>query len=273
MSAARHIASRDNPDYRLWLRLAQGRAPRGESRVLIEGEHLCRAWVEHHGAAPLAILDERALATAAGRWLMAEAGARCVTLHAALAESLSALAHGPAGLFLLVEPPRPPLPARIAQSCLWLDRVQDPGNLGALLRTAAAAGLDEAYLSTGCAAAWSAKVLRGGQGAHFALRIHERVDLRAALGRLDIPLAATTLDAAHDLYTLDLRGPCAWVFGNEGAGIDPALAKAATLRVRIAQTDAVESLNVAAAAAVCLFEQRRQRLLGEPQSSGAFSAP
>ncbi len=257
---ARRIASRDNPDYRLWLRLAQGRAPRGETRVLLEGEHLCRAWVERHGTAPLAILDERAADTVAGRWLMEAAGERSALLDAALAGALSPLAHGPPGLFLLVEPPRPRTPARIAESCLWLDRVQDPGNLGALLRTAAAAGLREAHLSIGCAAAWSPKALRGGQGAHFALDIHEHVDLRAALERLDIPLAATALDGGLELYALDLRAPCAWVFGNEGAGIDPALAAAADWRVRIPQSDAVESLNVAAAAAVCLFEQRRQRL-------------
>ncbi|MER1967198.1 RNA methyltransferase [Castellaniella sp. GW247-6E4] len=258
-AAPRHIASRDNPDYRLWLRLAQGRAARAESRVLLEGEHLCRAWVERYGAAPLAILDERAAGTADGRWLMGVAE-RHVTLEAALAQALSPLAHGPPGLFLLVEPPRPQPPARMAESCLWLDRVQDPGNLGALLRTAAAAGLRVAHLSPGCAAAWSAKALRGGQGAHFSLQIHEGVDLHAALDRLDIPLAVATLDSARDLYALDLRAPCAWVFGNEGAGVDPALAGAATLRVRIPQADAVESLNVAAAAAVCLFEQRRQRL-------------
>jgi len=264
----RHIASRDNPDFRLWLRLAQGRGPRGESRVLLEGEHLCRAWVAHHGPAPLAILDERAADTAAGRWLMGAGGRRCVLLQSTLSEALTQVAHGPPGLFLLVQPPCPPPPARIAESCLWLDRVQDPGNLGALLRTAAAAGLHAAYLSTGCASAWSPKVLRGGQGAHFALRIHERVDLRAALARLELPLAATALDGAQDLYALDLRGPCAWVFGNEGEGVDPVLVDAAALRVRIAQTDAVESLNVAAAAAVCLFEQRRQQLVASKQPPG-----
>src|SRR5690606_3628501 len=259
----RHIASRENPDYRRWLRLAQGRSPRGESSVLLEGEHLCRAWVERHGRAPLAILDECAIDTDAGRWLLNRAGMRCATLDAALAQDLSQLAHGPPGLFLLVEPPQLPLPARIGGSSIWLDRVQDPGNLGGLLRTAAAAGLTAAFLSPGCAAAWSAKVLRGGQGAHFALQIHEGVNLHAALERLEVPLAVTALDAAHDLYALDLRGPCAWVFGNEGAGVDPALSAAAALRVRIGHSDAVESLNVAAAAAVCLFEQRRQQLAGK----------
>lgn len=255
----RHIASRDNPDYRLWLRLAQGRAPRNESRILLEGEHLCRAWVDRYGRAPLAILDERAIQTGAGQWLLDRAGTRCVTLQPALAQGLSQVAHGPPGLFLLVRPPQPALPERIAGSSIWLDRVQDPGNLGALLRTAAAAGLTQAYLSPGCAAAWSPKVLRGGQGAHFALHIHEGVQLQAAVDRLDVPLAVTALDAAQDLYALDLRRPCAWVFGNEGAGVDPALSAAAALRVRIGHSDAVESLNVAAAAAVCLFEQRRQQ--------------
>lgn len=262
-AAPRHIASRDNPDFRLWLRLAQGRAPRGEPRILLEGEHLCRAWVQHQGPAPLAILDQRALETAVGSWLLRSAGQRRVTLAPELADLLSQVTHGPPGLFLLVNPPVLVVPDQITRPCLWLDRVQDPGNLGGLLRTAAAAGLDEAYLSPGCASAWSPKVMRGGQGAHFGLRIYEHVDLIEAVGRLGIPLAAAALDAADDLHATDLHQPCAWVFGNEGAGVDPALVAAATLRVRIAQTDAVESLNVAAAAAVCLFEQRRQQLRAE----------
>lgn len=258
----RHIASRDNPDYRVWQRLQQGRGPRGDTRVLLEGEHLCRAWVDRYGPAPLVILDVQATHTGAGHWLMAQGGVRCVTLESSLAKALSSVAHGPPGLYMLVEPPQVPMPAQITESCLWLDRVQDPGNLGTLLRTAAAAGLAHAYLSSGCASAWCAKALRGGQGAHFVLQIHEHVDLQAAVGRLSIPLAATVLEASHSLYELDLTAPCAWVFGNEGAGIAPVLAEAAHLRVRIPQADTVESLNVAAAAAVCLFEQRRQRMLG-----------
>jgi TrmH family RNA methyltransferase len=114
-------------------------------------------------------------------------------------------------------------------------------------------------LSQGCAQAWSPKVLRSGQGAHFALRVHEHADLASLVQRLDVPLAVTTLERGRSLYDVDLRRPCVWLFGNEGQGVAADLLACATTRIRIPQDRAVESLNVAAAAAICLFEQRRQQ--------------
>ncbi|CAM5791291.1 TrmH family RNA methyltransferase [Castellaniella caeni] len=259
--SVRHIASRDNPDYRLWLRLAQGRPGNRETRVLLEGEHLCRAWFERYGV-PLALIVSEGFQAQSPGWIKPLWSAcetvRRVVVEDHLARVLSQVEHGPA-VFFLVDVPVPAMPARVTEGCLWLDRVQDPGNLGTLLRTAAAAGLTAAFLSEGCAAAWSPKVLRSGQGAHFALQVHERVDLSALRARLDIPLAATTLEQARSLYRLDLRAPCAWLFGNEGRGVAPALLQGADWRVHIPQSAGVESLNVAAAAAICLFEQRRQQ--------------
>lgn len=259
----RHIASRDNPDYRLWLRLAQGRSPHLESRVLLEGEHLCRAWLERYGL-PQALIVSEAIQTQSPGWIKPLwrdcEPTRRIVLEDHLARVLSQVSHGPA-VFFLVDPPVTVLPDHIEEGCLWLDRVQDPGNLGTLLRTAAAAGLKSAFLSLGCAAAWSPKVLRSGQGAHFAVQIHEHADLRALHGRLRVPLAATTLERAQSLYRQDLRRPCAWLFGNEGQGVSPELLDVADWRVHIPQSTDVESLNVAAAAAVCLFEQRRQQLV------------
>lgn len=255
----KHISSRDNPFYRNLQRLAEGKPTRGAHQVLIEGTHLCQAWFERFGA-PLTAVFDQALLT--GERLPPQwtglASDRCVSLDTGLARSLSQVVHGP-GLFFVVEAPSPVLSERISHACILLDRVQDPGNLGTLLRTAAAAGIGQAYLSMGCAMAWSPKVLRSGQGAHFALDIHERLDLQALCTRLDIALAVTTLDRAATLYDTDLRAPCAWVFGNEGQGVDERLQARASLRVRIPQVEAVESLNVAAAAAICLFEQRRQQ--------------
>jgi len=257
----RHIASRDNPDYRLWLRLAQGRPGHRESRVLLEGEHLCSAWLAHYGPPKALIVSEAIQAQSPGwikpLWRQCESTRRIV-LEDHLARVLSQVEHGPA-VFFLVDPPAAELPDQVTEGCLCLDRVQDPGNLGTLLRTAAAAGLAAAFLSPGCAAAWSPKVLRSGQGAHFAIRIHEHVDLLALRPRLRVPLAATTLDDAGSLYRQDLSRPCAWLFGNEGRGVADELLKVADWRVHIPQSAGVESLNVAAAAAVCLFEQRRQQ--------------
>ena len=260
--SVRHIASRDNADYRGWLRLAQGRPGRHDPRILLEGEHLCRAWLEHQGLPQMLLAGESTLSQdwMAGLW-DACAQSRRVVLQDNLAGVLSQVEHGPA-VFCIVEPPNPQLPERITAGCLWLDRVQDPGNLGTLLRTAAAAGLQQVYLSPGCASAWSPKVLRSGQGAHFALDIHEHADLSVLADRLDIPLAATTLQQAGSLYRKDLRQPCAWLFGNEGQGVADSLLARADWRVHIPQSPSVESLNVAAAAAICLFEQRRQQLAG-----------
>ncbi|MFA7438666.1 TrmH family RNA methyltransferase [Castellaniella sp.] len=257
--AVRHVHSRDNPDYRLSLRLARGKPARRDGRVLLEGLHLCDAWLTHQGLPGLMLAGETDLATPAVQalWQTAAEASR-VILADALAHALSQVHEGSA-VFFVVEPPRPPLPNRIAQTCLWLDRVQDPGNLGTLLRTAAAAGLRQAFLSAGCAAAWSPKALRGGQGAHFALQVYEKVDLASLLPHLEIPLAATTLEAGSDLYAQDLRPDCVWLFGNEGQGVLPELMRRAQWRLTIPQDAGVESLNVAAAAAVCLFEQRRQR--------------
>src|SRR5690606_27214460 len=117
--------------------------------------------------------------------------------------------------------------------------------------------IQHAYLSTGCASAWSAKVMRSAQGAHFVMTIHEHVKLAALRGRLAVPLVATALDDAQSLYDTALPRRCAWVFGNEGQGVAPALLAQADLRVFIPQAAEVESLNVAVAAGVCLFEQRR----------------
>lgn len=262
----KHISSRDNPLYQQLQRLAVGKSPRGTHQVLIEGAHLCQAWLDLFGAPSKAVFDEALLegGKLPAQWAgLATDG--CVSLDSGLVRSLSQVVHGP-GLFFVVDAPCPARPERVNHSCIWLDRVQDPGNVGTLLRTAAAAGIKQAYLSAGCASAWSPKALRSGQGAHFALAIHERLDLHALSAHLEVALAVTTLSRASVLYETDLRAPCAWVFGNEGQGVDERLQARATLRVTIPQSQAVESLNVAAAAAICLFEQRRQQGgLSDPQ--------
>jgi TrmH family RNA methyltransferase len=145
-----------------------------------------------------------------------------------------------------------------AQEVIMLDRIQDPGNLGTILRTTSAAGLRDVHISPGSADAWSPKVLRAGMGAHFALRIHEQVDLLALTIASSFPVYAAQADAEQSLYRVDLSGRCSWIFGNEGAGIAPELAQHARA-LSIPMPGGAESLNVAAAVAVCLFEQVRQR--------------
>ncbi|AEC19581.1 RNA methyltransferase [Pusillimonas sp. T7-7] len=259
----KHISSRDNPLYKQLMRLARGKREknadgRPAQHVLLEGIHLCQAWLQHMGEPELALFDLQRLETQTELQSLANAlpAGLCHSCEPRLAAGLSQVEHGQ-GVYFLVMAPAPVLPARITHNCLWLDRLQDPGNVGTLLRTAAAAGIQHAYLSTGCASAWSAKVLRSAQGAHFVMTIHEHVDLAALRGCLAVPLIATALDDAQPLYDASLPAQCAWVFGNEGQGVDPVLLAQADMRVFIPQAADVESLNVAVAAGVCLFEQRR----------------
>lgn len=253
----KHVASRENPLFKSLLRTSRHAGRRG-AQALLEGVHLCQAWLQHAGPPALAAFDAaRADLPELSALAHALPADRVVLLEPRLLRALESVDAGQ-GVLFAVDPPEPELPARLDHASVWLDRIQDPGNVGTLLRTCAAAGIKRVLLGQGCAAAWSPKVLRSSQGAHFVLDLHEHVDLAAVLGRLDVPLAATALDGAACLYEAELPSVCAWVFGHEGQGVSPDLLQAAALRVRIDHEPAVESLNVAVAAALCLFEQRRR---------------
>jgi TrmH family RNA methyltransferase len=159
--------------------------------------------------------------------------------------------------------PDTPLEEIITGSCVVLDGVQDAGNVGAILRTTAAAGIRDIVLGPGCAGPWTPRVLRAAQGAHFSLRIREQPDLVAVLKSYSGISVATVAKDGAPLFDLDVSGDVAWIFGNEGAGITDALAALATRRTTIPLAADTESLNVAAAAAICLFEGVRQRHSGK----------
>jgi TrmH family RNA methyltransferase len=163
-------------------------------------------------------------------------------------------------LLALVQTPALTPPEK-PQFALLLENIQDPGNLGGMLRSAAAAGVEVAYLSKGCADAWSPKTLRGGQGAHFVLPIVEHADLTQVINDFKGQTLAADMQG-ESLYTLDLTGAVAFVIGNEGAGLSNDIMTAADKSISIPmagnQYGKVESLNAAAAAAVCLFERARQ---------------
>jgi len=177
----------------------------------------------------------------------------------AMWRDLSQLVQG-VSLAFLIETPQPSLPERLTEDAIYLDRVQDPGNVGSILRTAVAAGITRVVTAPGTAWVWSPKVLRAGMGAHFALQVHEGVGWGELEARIEMPRLAARPQNASELWLTDLRSPALWLFGNEGAGLDPLIDPQTVQWIRIPQSDRVESLNVAAAAAVCLFEQRRQRL-------------
>jgi len=165
----------------------------------------------------------------------------------------------PSGLLALVDIPPAKVEVAHSQFALLLEDIQDPGNLGSILRSAAAAGCDAVFLSQGCADAWSPKVLRSGMGGHFALSILESADLLKVAAEFSGKILAASLQAEKSLYDCNLRGKLAFAIGNEGAGLSPGLQQAAQELFIIPMPGKVESLNAAAAAAVCLFEAVRQR--------------
>jgi TrmH family RNA methyltransferase len=172
----------------------------------------------------------------------------------------NALAQLPAAVGVLAVVPTPQPPVRSAADfCLLLEDVQDPGNVGSILRSAAAAGVAQVFLSPQCAFAWSPKVLRAGQGAHFHLEIYEDADLAAWARGYRGRVVAAVAAGGESLFEADLAQPIAVAIGNEGAGLSGALRDASSQHVTIPMPGGFESLNAAAAAAVCLFECVRQR--------------
>jgi TrmH family RNA methyltransferase len=279
----RRLSSRDNPLLRQLVRIVESSRERRQLGVsFIEGVHLCAAYLARVGRPRLALVtpDARmhpevmallgALARApvgapqaAAREATAPieglpAGTAPVEITAPLFALLSQVEKG-IGVAFLIDTPRTALPERLDADGVYLDGLQDPGNVGTILRSCAAAGVGRVLTAPGTVWCWSPKVLRAGMGAHFGLTIHESVSWSEVLARLCLPVRATAPRAALSVWQADLRPPALWVFGQEGQGIDLERDAPALSWIGIPQEPAVESLNVAAAVAVCLFEQRRQR--------------
>lgn len=261
------IASRENPRFRALLALAtHGRARREAGVALIDGVHLCEAWWRAGRTLRRIVVTPQALADAEVAALFQRLPRRlrdeALCLSEARFRELGELGHG-VGLLAEIDLPRASLPAAVDADALYLDRVQDPGNAGTLLRTAAAAGVGRVFAAPGTAQLWSPKVLRAAMGAHLALELHEGIDWDVLAPRLRIGVRAAVLEGAASLWAADLRSPALWAFGHEGQGLDDrVLADDRVQRLCIPMAAGVESLNVAAAAAVALFEQRRQRGAG-----------
>lgn len=262
------IASDANPSFRRWLRIATApRAVRAAGQTLAEGLHLAQAAIA--AAFPVdAVLVRRGAAGSGGpvdALLAALAGAGAdpgavYELAPALYERLAPVEQG-AGLMLVLPVPQSDLPRAAAVDLVYLDGVQDPGNVGALIRTAAAAGVGHVLAAPGTASLWAPRVLRAGMGAHLRIGLHEQVTAELLAGTLEGEWIAAVAHGARSLWRETLPpGPVGWIFGAEGSGPSPQALAASRRQVTIAASSAVESLNVAAAAAVCLFERlRRQR--------------
>jgi TrmH family RNA methyltransferase len=256
-SVVKPISSRDNPLLVKLRKLAGDPAAyRKLGEIWIEGEHLCAAFVQHGGRPGQAVVTEAGWEQPALRELAQQAAAVAV-VPAVLMAGLSTL-ESPAPIGFVVpwagsgdlQPERP---------SVVLDRLQDTGNVGTILRSAAAFGIEQVIALKGTAALWSPKVLRAGMGAHFRLHLVEGM-AADALQALRVPLIATSPHAAAGIHALELPAPCAWVLGHEGQGVSGELLSRCALTVSIPQPGGEESLNVASAAAVCFYEAARQRL-------------
>jgi len=254
------LQSRDNPFFKELVKLTGSARQRDrDQRTLLDGAHLLAAYLDS-GKLPLHILrnaevlNDDEVAALLGR----AAGVPVTQLDDRLFSDLSEL-KTPTGVLALIDIAHPAATAAQSRFALLLEEIQDPGNLGSMLRSAAAAGCDSVFLSAGCADVWSPKVLRAAMGGHFVLDVHEDQNLPGVARAFPGALLAASLQAGRSLYDCDLRGDAAFLIGNEGAGLSDALLACATETIAIPMPGRVESLNAAAATAVCLFEAVRQR--------------
>ena len=259
------ITSRDNPFLRTLYKLARSSRQRhGTVRTLLDGIHLLQAYLSTGKSAQHIIINEAALKNKELSTLLNKiSNAPLTQLSDHLFAELSEL-KTPSGILAVIDIPQPEILPAHGKFCLLLEDIQDPGNLGSILRSAAGAGCDIIFLSKGCADVWSPKVLRSAMGGHFVLDIHPDVDLLHIAQTLPGKIFATTPHAKVNLYQADLQGEIAYAIGNEGEGLSPELSAASHQFISIPMpgnlmTGKIESLNVAAATAVCLFEAVRQR--------------
>lgn len=267
------ITSKENPLFKE-IRLLQATGSKGQKarlasgQALLEGIHLIQTWVGDPSLKTLLTsemgLQNTEISQAVYEHLEICPDTKVFQLDSTLWDLLSNLVNAPhiAGLLELpksaITPPQSI--ATLAGDVVVLDRVQDAGNVGSILRTAAAAGFTQVIALSGCAHLWSTKVLRAGMGAHKLLDLYEGWSNQQVLSAVTAPLLVATADAEQDLYALkkELLHPVAWVMGSEGQGVSEDILSQSK-GVSIPIDPRIESLNVATAAAVCLFETLRVR--------------
>lgn len=256
------VSSRQNPRFVEAARLiASSRDRRKAGKCVLEGEHLIGVYLERVTVPEYLLVVDEHVADPRIAALIAQMPARDVVAVSSTLFAEVATLPAAVGVLAVVPTPRTEIPPP-ARFHLLLDDLQDPGNVGTILRTAAAAGVEQVLLSKHCAFAWSPKVLRAGQGAHFLTTVVEDVDLAAwaaSFRALGGHVVATVAHHGADLYANPLPWPLAVAIGNEGAGLSAALSACADTHVTIPMPGGTESLNAAAAAAVVLFEAVRTR--------------
>ena len=255
------INSTDNTTLKLARKLLRSSRERAASgKILLDGVHLVRSYEASFGLASGIILVSEAATETQEIARLTQAvptGARVAVVESNLFARLSPV-DTPSGIVALCERPDVLVAKTASPFHLLLDGIQDPGNLGSILRTAAATGVNQVLLSKTCTDPWSPKSLRGGMGAQFVLPITTNVDPHSAMSSFQGTTVATSPHSERSLIGTDLSGPVLAIFGGEGAGLRRELTANASMAVKIPLKNDMESLNVGASVAMFCYERIRQ---------------
>ena len=253
------LESRDNPKIKhLRALIEQNTYRKKQGQTVLEGTHLTLAWLAKDHIIKSIFTTEHALAHPDFEEIFSKYTGIVFILSESLYKDLSTLGTSLACL-AVVDLPHSTEALNFTEDTLILENIQDPGNVGTLLRSAAAAGIDQIVCTKGSASLWSPRVLRAGMGAHFSINTYENVVLEDIIQQFKIPVYVTSSHESESLYSKSLRKQCVWILGNEGQGVSDFAMKYAEA-VSIPQPGGQESLNVAVAGSICFFEMVRQRL-------------
>ncbi|WDU47202.1 RNA methyltransferase [Taylorella equigenitalis] len=253
------ITSKENLNYK---NLKKALSNNKCTQTVLEGPHLVKQWLDSGRAFNKFVMSET-LYNKGGNDFEGYTISNPIVLSDNLFKSLSEVVTNQ-GILLLIDIPTYNINNLSMQNTIvLLDSIQDPGNLGTLLRTCVAVGISDVALNKGCSSAWSSKVLRSAQGSHAFLKIYHHVDL---IGLIEIlqaggyEIIATALDlSSKNLFELNLNKKIAWIFGNEGNGVSSEILSLGIEKCIIPINQNIESLNVGVAASICLYEQYRQK--------------
>ncbi len=260
------ITSDKNPTVKLAKALlSQSRQRKKAGQTVLEGVHLIDAALAKDCLPEQLLISYTALSHPDVQPLLLLIGERNLdnrftVISDSIYESIRTLGSG-VDIMAIIDTPHhdlAQLKSPITSDCLILNDIQDNGNVGTLLRTAAAVGIETIICTTGTAQAWSPKTMRAGMGAQFELTIYEGVAADEVLAYLRLPVFATSSHTDNIIYQQNLNRPVAWVMGHEGQGVCDEIMQAAT-PVTLPQPNGQESLNVGIAGALCMYEALRQR--------------
>ena len=256
------ISSAQNPLVKKLVQLSEKQSFRNKQKMtIIEGAHLTAEWLKRFGVPDFCVISSSSKRSEEVEGIIQkceELNTEIIELEAKIYSKISPVIEGVGILFVVKIPENQCVD--FCEDVIILDRIQDPGNFGTILRSAVGFGVKQIICSKGTVSAWSPKVLRSGMGAHFKLQILENQDLNEVILKVETPIFATSLQAEKSIYDENFTTKTAWIFGNEGAGVSLELLSKVKNQVIIPQVGQIESLNVAMAATVCLAEQARQRL-------------